>query len=115
MRRRRGSPEVERRLRLYLAAAGLGLGLSGTLLGVDEQNGLVRLWSLHVGESRLEESIASLAKERRERTRLAHDLRDDDDAIERLAREKLGMLRPDEIVVRLEPRNDDVPRLSAGD
>ncbi len=106
---------MQGRLRLYLAAAGLGLGLSGTLLGLDEQNGLARLWSLHARESRLEERIAALAQERGERTRLARDLRDGGRAIERLAREKLGMVRPDEIVVRLEPRDDGVSFSPAGD
>ncbi len=92
-----------RRLRTYLVALGLGIGASGTVLAFDAENGLRPLWSLRAREARLETRIASLARERVERTRAVLRLRSEPRAIERLARGKLGMVRPGEIVVRLEP------------
>jgi cell division protein FtsB len=110
-----GTPDVERRLRSYLLALGLGIGVAGTVLALDEENGLGRLWALRTHEGRLQSSVASLVEERTERTRLTHRLRGDRQTIEHLAREKLGMVRPGEIVVRLHPPADERALSSASD
>ena len=86
-----------------------------TVLALDEVNGLACLWALRTHEGQLRSSVASLVEERAERTRLAHRLRGDRQTIERLAREKLGMVRPGEIVVRLHPPADERALSSASD
>jgi cell division protein FtsB len=88
----------------YVLAPLIGAVGAVTLLALDSTNGLGRLVSLRDHAGQLEGRISDLEDERRVLASRIHALRSDPLAVERLAREKLGMVRPGEIVLRLPER-----------
>lgn len=92
------------RWRRYLLAPVLGVGIAGALLVADGENGLVQLVRLRDGARELKARLMELEQERSQLTQAVHSLRSDSLAVERLAREKLGLVRPREFVIRLENR-----------
>jgi cell division protein FtsB len=77
------------------------------LLLVDGENGLIQLVGLRGRALHLEARLVELERERSELTETVHRLRGDPLAVERLAREKLGLIRPGELVIRLGKRLDE--------
>lgn len=73
------------------------------LLAIDQERGLGALLHLRdrVGDARAE--VAALETRRAELVGRIHALRGEPLAVEQAARAALGMVRPDEIVVVLEP------------
>ena len=83
----------------------LFLGLVAALLGYGVFVGDHRPWHLGmlwVEQGRTEERIGALKRENRELLQERQRLSDDDDALEKLAREK-GMMRPGDLVYRIVP------------
>ena len=95
---RRESWSRRRRL-VFLLIFALAVSLGArTVFG---ERGLLEWWRLRAEAGRLEAEVdtlrASLAAERR----AVADLREGSDAVERIARERLGMIRPGEVVYLL--------------
>ncbi len=91
---------VRRSWAALLAGPLLALAACAAILLRDLETGLVPLARLAEEVERTHDRIEQLDRERaRLRTRVRR-LRGDPDAIEDVAREQLGMLRPGEIVVR---------------
>jgi cell division protein FtsB len=83
-----------------------------TLLGALAfgSRGLLHLWSLEEEEHRVRERITRLLEENDGlRTRL-ETIRHDQRALERLAREELGLVRPNEIIYRFPAKTTGPPR-----
>jgi cell division protein FtsB len=97
------------RWRRYLLAPLIGAGIGGALLAIDGKNGLTQLVGLWGRTHHLEAAVAELEAERFQLVRTVHGLRSDPLAVERRARERLGLVRPGELVIRLESRPDDGP------
>ncbi len=87
----------------YLLAPALGLGFAGALLALDDRNGLPRLLSLRDRAEVLRGDLGALRADRIDLLRAVESLRSDPFAVERLARERLGLVRPDDLVIRLGP------------
>ncbi len=85
------------RLAMLLAAAGL---IYAFVLG---DGGVVRLAMLRAERARETERVARLEKARERLVETARALRDDPLAIETVGRERYGMIRPGEKVVRFLP------------
>jgi cell division protein FtsB len=86
--------------RYFLAPLG-GLALAAAFLAVDSENGLRRLLSMRIRAAELDVRIADLQGQRERLERSVKGLRTDPLAVERLAREKLGLVREGETIVRL--------------
>jgi cell division protein FtsB len=70
-----------------------------TLVG---ERGALHLWRLRGEKARLDEQNYRLQKENESLRRRVHDIRNNDDYLEKLAREELNMARPGEIVYRFQ-------------
>ncbi|MGH7852744.1 MAG: FtsB family cell division protein [Candidatus Binatia bacterium] len=70
-----------------------------TLVG---ERGALHLWRLHGEKVRLDEQNYRLQKENESLRQRVHNIRNDDDYLEKLAREELNMVRPGEIVYRFQ-------------
>lgn len=70
-----------------------------TLVG---ERGALHLWRLRGEKARLDEQNYRLQKENESLRRRVQDIRNDDDYLEKLAREELNMARPGEIVYRFQ-------------
>jgi cell division protein FtsB len=80
---------------------------AGAVLVSDERGGLGAMLELRVQVSEAHAREQRLADEERRLTGEIQRLREDDFAVEAVARNTLGMVRPGEIVVRLEPPDED--------
>lgn len=82
-----------------------GLSLAGSLLllgwSVWGERGWLDLRKVRQQESRLREQIRDLEKENRRLLREVTALREDPYAVERIAREELGLVKPGEVVYEL--------------
>jgi cell division protein FtsB len=76
---------------------------AGAVLVSDEDEGLGALLELRSQVGAAHRRIGALEAEDRHLSREIQRLREDDFSVEAAARSALGMVRPDEIVVRLEP------------
>ena len=103
-------PAVLRRPALALAAVLLGGLLGSSIFG---SGGVVHLWRLSRERAALgEDAFALLAKNDELRRKILH-LRRSDRALERLARQELGLVRDGEIVYRFRARPDaSAPRVN---
>jgi cell division protein FtsB len=99
------------RWRPYVLAPLIGAGIAGALLAVDGKHGLTQLVGLRARTQHLESCLTELERERSQLVRTVHRLRNDPLAVERLAREKLGLVQPGELVIRLGNGPDDGPGL----
>lgn len=102
-----------RRLVIRLVAAPL-VGVVGALawLALDRSHGLSRLLVLREEVAVLEGRLARVEEERDALLRQAHALRSDPLVLEGIARRKLGMVRPGELVIRLGEPDPRVPPLN---
>ncbi|HSD10990.1 MAG TPA: septum formation initiator family protein [Candidatus Binatia bacterium] len=94
-------PAVLRRPASALAALLLAALLGSSLFG---SGGLVDLWRLRSERAALGEDVFGLLAKNDELRRKILRLRRSDRALERLARQELGLVRDDEIVYRFRPR-----------
>ena len=78
-----------------------GVFTLGSLL-LDQNEGLIQLLDLHRELGEMREQVQELERLGGERTAKIERLRSDPFEIETVARERLGMLRPGERVLRLE-------------
>jgi cell division protein FtsB len=86
---------------VYLIGALIVLLSLVTLIG---ERGALHLWRLRGEKSRLDEQNYRLQKENESLRQRVHKVRNDDDYLEKLAREELNMVRPGEIVYRFQTR-----------
>jgi cell division protein FtsB len=86
-------------------------GLLALLLGaaVFGDNGVLQLWRLRGEVESLHRDVQGLEAENERLTRAITELRDDPAALERIAREELGLVRPGDRVLRF-PRPSSPPR-----
>ncbi len=73
---------------------------AGATLALDRETGLMQLITLVREVEKAEADLEGLIGRRDELRDRARRLRQDPDEIEWVAREQLGMVRPDEVVVR---------------
>lgn len=89
----------------WIVAAVLALLLVAGLFG---DKGLLQLWRLRAEIEALHRDVQALEAENERLSRDIAELRDDPSVLERIAREKLGLVRPGERVLRFprSPRSD---------
>jgi len=85
-----------------LVVPGLALLAAVATLAFDRNKGIVPLLELNDQVRSTESQILALGAERDELIRHVRGLRMDSYEVEVVAREKLGMVRPGELVIRLE-------------
>jgi cell division protein FtsB len=90
---------LPRRWPAYLIGSLIVLLSLVTLVG---ERGALHLWRLRGEKSRLDEQNYRLQKENESLRQRVHKIRNDDDYLEKLAREELNMVRPGEIVYRFQ-------------
>lgn len=73
-------------------------------VGLVDENSLWRRWEYSLEEQRLREEINKYRADYEESTRRLNELRADSSSIERVARERYFMKRPDEDIYVLERR-----------
>lgn len=79
-----------------------------TLVG---ERGALHLWRLRGEKARLDEQNYRLQKENESLRQRVQSIRNDDDYLEKLAREELNMTRPGEIIYRFQaPGTRDAPQ-----
>ncbi|PLX79825.1 MAG: septum formation initiator [Desulfuromonas sp.] len=72
------------------------------------ENGLLRLYRSYQFATTLEAEVAALQEKNRQLEHEIRMLREDPDYIERIARERLGMVRKDEVVYQFQETRPDV-------
>ena len=90
---------LPRRWPVYLIGSLIVLLSLVTIVG---ERGALHLWRLRGEKSRLDEQNYRLQKENESLRRRIYSLRNDDDYLEKVAREELDMVRPGEIVYRFQ-------------
>jgi len=85
---------------VVLVAPALAIALALASLAFDEQRSVQLLWELRGAVSAERARVDGLERERRLLLAEIRALRTDPVAVEAVAREKLGMVRPGEIVIR---------------
>jgi len=81
----------------WIVAGLLGLLAAAALLG---DNGLIRLWELRWRVTTLHREVQQLEAENERLSRSIDRLREDPSVVEQIARERLGLVRPGERVLR---------------
>ncbi|HMA79980.1 MAG TPA: septum formation initiator family protein [Candidatus Binatia bacterium] len=84
---------------IYLLGTGIVLLSLVTIVG---ERGALHLWRLRGEKSRLDEQNFRLQQENEALRRRIFRIRNDDDYLEKLAREDLNMVRPGEVVYRFQ-------------
>ena len=74
------------------------------LISLVGDQGLVSYWMLTSERDQLRAEVTRLEARHAELQRVIHALRSDPEYIEQLARRDLGLVRPDEVIVQLPPR-----------
>jgi cell division protein FtsB len=87
-----------RRILIVLSAV-IFLGLMGFL--IFSQRGLLNLHKLRSDRQKLEEEAGQLRQENESLRKKAGLLAGDLNYLEKLARQKLGMVRPDEVIIKI--------------
>ena len=90
----------------WIVAGVLSLLLGAAMFG---ENGVLQLWRLRSEVESLHRDVQVLEAENERLTRAITELRSDPSALERIARDQLGLVRPGERVLRF-PRSSDSPR-----
>ncbi len=91
------SSNAARRKKVYLGI-GFLLGMYFLASFTLGEMGLVKYYRMKAQHHALVEEIAQLKQDNAKLTKSVHSLRSDPDLIERIARDKLGLARPGEIV-----------------
>lgn len=101
--RRSGERPRSRSSRGWVLWLGPALALTGAALTLllDGERGLRPLHELWRQVQRSEQRVEGLQRERASLLRMAHELDSDPFRIEAVARDKLGMVRPNEVMVHL--------------
>jgi cell division protein FtsB len=99
--------------RAYLIAPLIGAAAALTLLSLDSENGLGCLITLLHRTHQLEARLGELRGERLGLVQTVRQLKDDPLTVEGVARRKLGMVRPGDLVVRLPDPLDEPPGFRA--
>ena len=73
-----------------------------SLVTIVGERGALHLWRLRGEKSRLDEQNYRLQKENEALRRRVYSIRNDDDYLEKVAREELNLARPGEIVYRFQ-------------
>ncbi len=76
--------------------------ISLSLVTIVGERGALYLWRLHGEKSRLDEQNFLLQRENENLRQRIFRIRNDDDYLEKLAREELNMVRPGEVVYRFQ-------------
>jgi cell division protein FtsB len=84
---------------IYLIGALMVLLSLVTIVG---ERGALHLWRLRGEKSRLDEQNYRLQRENESLRRRVHGIRNDDDYLEKVAREELNLVRPGEVVYRFQ-------------
>lgn len=92
---------LPRRWPIYLISSLIALLLLVTIVG---ERGALHLWRLRGEKSRLDEQNYLLQKENEALRQRVNRIRNDDDYLEKVAREELNLARPGEVVYRLQNR-----------
>jgi cell division protein FtsB len=92
---------LPRRWPIYLISSLIALLSLVTIVG---ERGALHLWRLRGEKSRLDEQNYLLQKENEALRQRVYRIRNDDDYLEKVAREELNLARPGEIVYRLQDR-----------
>ena len=95
---------------VWLAVPLLALAGAALVLALDERHGLRELFALYESVERTEKRVRALEDRRDELASEIRALRSDELAIEAVARESLGWVRPGEVVVRLDGETSEEPR-----
>ena len=90
---------LPRRWPIYLVGALIVLLSVVTIVG---ERGALHLWRLRGEKSRLDEQNYRLQKQNEALRQRIQRVRNDDDYLEKLAREELNMVRPGEVVYRFQ-------------
>ena len=77
------------------------------LLAQLGENGIVAWWRLRGREAEVRREVAELVRENVDLETRLESLREDPEALERLAREEYGMRRPDEEVLTVLPAESE--------
>jgi cell division protein FtsB len=85
-----------------VVAPALALLAAAATLALDQETGILAMAELKSRVEEAEARIAKLHEEKRWLIRHVRGLRSDPFEIESVARNRLGMVRPDEVVIRLE-------------
>jgi len=82
---------------------GIGLGIFLGLLGIGifGEQGLLKLQELRAERKELEQKSVQLKKENEKLDNKTKLLKENFEYLRRLVREKLGMIRPDEVIIEL--------------
>jgi len=84
-----------------LLGAGLGAFLALVGVGIFGAHGLLRLHQLRAERKDLEKEKAALERDNSTMTRRIEALKNDLKYLEQQARKKLGMIKPDEVIIKL--------------
>lgn len=79
-----------------------GLIVLLSLVTIVGERGALHLWRLRGEKSRLDEQNYRMQKENESLRRRVHGIRNDDDYLEKVAREELNLVRPGEVVYRFQ-------------
>ena len=88
----------------YLLVFVLLFGMGMILISLIGEQGLISYFQLKGEARRLRREVAELSVRRTELAREIRALRDDDAYIELLARQRLGLVRPGELIIQLPVR-----------
>jgi len=104
--------------RIFIAlAVVVFIGLIG--LGVFGQRGLIKLEKLRADRGKLEQQADQIKKENEGLKKNIELLTNDLKYLEKLARQKLGMVRPDEVIITVPGQGNTVnhhnPQANSGD
>ena len=92
----------QRAWRSLVWAPVLAVLAAAAILGFDRETGILPILELRSQLGRASERVLRLEQERQRLTQRVQGLRSDPFHIESVARSKLGMVRPNEVVVRFE-------------
>jgi len=87
-----------------------GLILLLAVVTVVSERGAIHLWRLRGEKSRIDEQNYRLQKENEALRQRVSRIRDDNHYLEKLAREELNLVRPDEIIYRFPKSKPDKDR-----
>ena len=87
----------------------VGMAVVFTVVSALSEAGLSRVGALEAEVARMQRLNAELEAENARLTLRIEALRHDDETIERVAREELGLVRPGEVVFRFVPAGGPVP------
>jgi len=84
-----------------LISIGLGIFLGLLGLAIFGERGLLKLQELRAERKALEQKSSQLKKENDKLTNKTELLKENFEYLKRLVREKLGMIRPDEVIIEV--------------